>query len=246
MTVHIDRYGSPEYQQSFQKYLTRSLQAELFDPNILIDSARSSDFIQLSDFITGSIRKSLQGDFAQGDRLLNLFQPRWPIRVVLPDMGHHIRPLELADEHADLVACVEEAGRYLEINSSNRADPKIRTLEYLYYSALDGNSEWVYTQEILDWLQGLGFDLSEEQFRIDVTASLRDEGLIIVGSRRGLKIPCTSQDFMEYMAFSVNLALPVLKRLKKAISFVSIRTPLKEVNSLLSDEMRRILENVDA
>jgi len=98
---------------------------------------------------------------------------------------------------------------------------------------------------VLGWLNTVGLRLTEEQFRTEVTASLRDEGLIIAATRKGIKIPRTAEDFREYLAFTVNLVLPVLKRLKKAIVFVSTKTSLTDTEMLLSHEMRNILDIVD-
>jgi len=246
VNVTIDRYGSPAYQQSFARYLERKLQRELFDPQIELGSAKDNDFIQTSDFLIGSIRKATEGSLPDGDSLLEMLRPVWPVRLKVPDEGHHVKAIPSTYSKAELQACMDEAWRYLETNSRRADDPKILTLEYLYYTAIDGRNDWVFTDEIQGWLRGLGHSLSDEQFRNDVTAALRDEGLVIVSSRKGLKIPWTAEDFREYILFSVNLALPVLKRLKKAMQFVSEKTPLDDVQSLLSDEMRRVLNQVDA
>lgn len=246
--VTIDRYGSPEYQRSFSRYLDDRLQGELFEPNILIGSAKENDLIQVCDFLAGSLRKSLEGDFAQTDceRLLQLLRPVWPVRIQIPDEGGHVTDIPADDSGKELLACMEEARRYLDKNAAKRGDPKIRTLEYLYYSAIDGSNEYIYTEEILGWLHARGLRLSEEQFRTEVTASLRDEGLIIAATRKGIKIPRTADDFREYVAFTVGLVLPVLKRLKKAIVFVSENTDLLDAETLLSPEMQRILHDVDS
>jgi hypothetical protein len=245
--VTIDRYGSPQYQQSLSKYLEDRLQGELFEPHILIGIAKESDLIQVCDFLSGSLRKSLEGDFEQhdSDRLLGLIQPVWPVRIKIPDEGGYVKDIPAENSGKELLACMEEARRYLDNNVAKTRDPKVRTLEYLYYSAIHGSNEYIYTQEVLGWLNILGLRLSEEQFRNEVTASLRDEGLIIAATRKGIKIPRTADDFREYVAFSVHLVLPVLKRLKKAIVFVSTKTMLTDSEMLLSDEMRHILEEVD-
>lgn len=243
--VTIDRYGSPQYQDSLKTYLERRLQQELFQPEILIGTAKENDFLQASDFLSGSLRKAIEGDFAEGERLLDLMKPVWPVRIKIPDEGCHVRDIPSEHTSIDLTACMEEARRYLEVNRAKSHDAKVHTLEYLYYSAIDGSNEYIYTQEVLAWLKTFGLKLSEEQFRNEVAGSLRDEGLIIIGTRKGIKIPKTADDFREYIAFSVNLTLPVLKRLKKAIFFVSTKTKLTEVDMLLSDEMQRILQHVD-
>jgi len=245
-SVSIDRYGSPEYQRSFREYIDKKLQKDLFEPTIKIESARDNGFIQISDFIAGSIRKSMEKALPDSEKILSLFRPRWIVNLQIPDQGTYVKPIPFSDNKSSLIVCLEEAWRFLETNKSSTDDPRIRTLEYLYYTALEGTNDWVFTHEILEWLREMDINISEEEFRTNVTASLRDEGLVIVSSRRGLKIPMTENDLQEYIQFSVNLALPVLKRLKKAITFVTEKTEFKEIKELLSDEMQRILNEVDA
>lgn len=244
VSVTLDRYGSSEYQQSLKEYLAKKLQGELFDPELLVAPAKDNDFIQASDFLCGSIRKALEGDFSDPQRLLDIIEPAWVTRLQLPNEGSHVKDVPVNGSSAILDACMDEAHRYLDIHAANPDDPKVRTLEYLYYSAIDGSNEYIYTHEILEWLRAFDIRLSEEQFRNEVTAALRDDGLIIVSSRRGIKIPRTPEDIKDYINFSVNLALPVLRRLKKALVFVGVRTQLTEIDDLLSDEMRSILEKV--
>ena len=246
VSVTMDRYGSPQYQRSFKEYLASKLQMELFDPVLMVASAKEIDFIQASDFIAGSIRKALEGDFTEPNQLLDLVKPFWVRRLQLPDAGSHVRDIPDGGSGVVLDACMDEARRYLDKHSTKLNDPKVRTLEYLYYSAIDGSNDYIFTQEILEWLTTLGLRLGEEQFRNEVMAALRDDGLIIVGSRRGIKIPRTPEDIRDYISFNVSLALPVLRRLKKALEFVAVRTELTDINALLSEEMQAILNEVNA
>jgi len=246
ISVTMDRYGSPQYRKSLKEYLLSKLQMELFDPDLMVASAKDIDFIQASDFLAGSIRKTLEGDFVDQDNLIDIIKPFWVRRIQLPDTGSHVGDIPDSYSGVLLGACMDEARRYLNKHKSTSNDPRIRTLEYLYYSAIDGSNEYIFTHEILEWLTTLGFTLSEEQFRSEVLASLRDDGLIIAGSRRGIKIPRTPEDIRDYINFNINLALPVLRRLKKAIEFVRVRTELADISSLLSDEMKAILKEVNA
>ncbi|MBN1547480.1 MAG: DUF3800 domain-containing protein [Syntrophaceae bacterium] len=246
VSVTMDRYGSPQYQRSLKEYLASKLQMELFDPDLIVASAKEIDFIQASDFLAGTVRKALEGDFTEPNQLLDLIKPFWVRRLQLPDTGSHVRVIPDCGSGVVLDACMDEARRYLDKNSTKLNDPKIRTLEYLYYSAIDGSNDYIFTQEILEWLKTLGLRLGEEQFRNEVMAALRDDGLIIVGSRRGIKIPRIPEDIREYIRFNVSLALPVLRRLKKALEFVAVRTELTDINALLSEEMQAILKEVNA
>ena len=203
-------------------------------------------FIRVADFLSGSLRKALERDFPDNDLILECIKPIWKVRLLIPDRGKYLVPVLDSDANIQIRFCLDETERYLNSHSARQDDPKVRTLEYLFYSALDNPTEYIYTNEILGWLSDLGMSLTEEQFRNEVTASLRDDGLIIVGTRKGLKIPTKVDDLLEYISFSVNLALPVLKRLKKAITFATTRLDSVDISESLSTEMRRIIAEVDA
>ena len=245
--ITFDQYGTPQYQKSFYDYMKRKIERDLFETDVYIDSAKDNDFIQVGDFIAGSIRKAMEGDFdiTQREELLALFRDQWTVNIVFPDYGKYIKPV--ATENNNIFSiCAEEVTRYLEKNKSTINDPKILTLEYLYFNSLDEKSDWVYTNEILEWLANMEIKITQEEFRNNITAALRDEGLIIVSSRKGLKIPKTLEDFKDYVAFSTNFALPILKRLRKALVFVTEKTSSDLKNELLSEEMREIIERVRA
>jgi len=93
--ITIDKYGTPAYQKSFQEYLNSKLQRELFESDVNIDSADANGFVQVGDFIAGSLRKALDGDFeqAQKEELLALFRSRWAINKVIPDIGKYVKPI---------------------------------------------------------------------------------------------------------------------------------------------------------
>jgi hypothetical protein len=246
VSVRIDRYGSPQYQRSLREYLVQKLQKELFETDIIVSSVQNDDLIQASDFLAGSIRKALEDDSNESKPLIDLLKPFWIRRITLPDQGKHLGGIPDENSDALLNACMEEARRFLEKNDAAQNDPKIKTLEYLYYSAIDGSNEYIYSQEIVAWLETFGILLKEEQFRNEVIAALRDDGLIITGTRKGIKIPRTPEDIQDYIKFNVGMVLPVLRRLKKALTFLEARTQLKDINTRLSDEMQAILKEVNA
>ena len=243
--VYIDQFGSPLYQESLKKYLITSLQEELFEPSIQISSHKYEQFIQVSDFIAGCLRKSLNEELQNSEAILNLFKPRWDVRISIPDESKYLDTsfFENNDDHFDI--CLKEANRYLTINSKRGDDPKVRTLEYLYYSSFESPNAYIFTSEIISWLSQINMKLTEEQFRTEVIASLRDEGLIIVGTRKGLKIPTKLEDFVEYINFSTNLALPILKRLKRALVFISAKTDRIDFTRSLNSEMKKVLDEIN-
>lgn len=245
VNVTLDKYGTQEYQDSLKLYLDKKLQQELFEPEVFIDTAKKVNFIQLSDYLAGTLRKALQNDFENNEEFFILFGSKWTIRINLPDRGGFLDYVPENFGNISFRFCIDETKRYLESNIKLSHTAKYKTLEYLYYSSID-NDDWVYTNEIQSWLVENRIYLHEEKFRNIVTAALRDEGLIIVSSRKGIKIPTSLQDYIEYVQFAINFALPVLKRLKRSWIWISAHLKDDQLNEILSEEMKRILEKVDA
>ncbi len=219
--VHLDQYGSEAFRTSLVKYLHASLQLDLFESQVSIDSAKQNSLIQISDFIGGTVRKLFEKTISNDETFYGLLDTKWISRINLPT-SKILEPIPGSSGNAIFDDCVREVHRYLQAHSDERSS-KIVALEYLYYSAINDDRDYVYTAEILDWLKTCGYELTDEQFRNEVTGPLRDDGLLIVGTRKGYKIPQDEQDIREYLQFSLGLAIPVLKRVKKAISFLSAR-----------------------
>lgn len=238
----IDQYGSADYQRSLREYLHVSLQRQLFSPAVQVTSAKVEGFIQVADFLSGTLRKLDEGDFASAPEVEEALKPLWNSRRRIPGHGNYVASVE----DVEISVCLAEAKRFLESGQYPENDPKIITLEYLYHEALADSDRWVFTHEIQNWLAGFGLSIGEEQFRNEITASLRDHGLIVVGSRRGIKIPTCAADIKEYADFSVNLVLPVLRRLKRALQLLEARQAMPEATQMLSEQVRAILEKVDA
>lgn len=238
----IDQFGSTEYQRSLRNYLHVSLQRELFSPSVQVASAKIEEFIQVADFLSGTLRKLHVGDFAQSPEVERSLATLWLSRRVIPDTGKYVAVVE----DNEISVCLQEARRFLESSEYPDSDPKIITLDYLYHEALANPDRWVFTHEIQGWLAGFGLTIGEEQFRNEITAFLRDNGVVVVGSRRGLKIPTCAADIREYADFSIKLALPVLRRLKRALHLLEARQAMPDAMHMLSDEVRAILEKVDA
>lgn len=247
VSVTLDQYGTEEYRKSLQQYLTEALQGELFDPTVFVGSAKNEELIQIADFLSGTLRKSLRGDFTEEEnsRLLAVLEPIWDVRIVIPDQGKYINTEIIEESEKYLDYFINDTRRYLD-NESSQNEVKIRSLEYLYNTAIITPDEYVYTDEILNWLSKFNIYFSKEEFRNKVTASLRDDGLIIIGTRKGLKLPTKLEDITDYLEFSINQALPILKRMKRAITTTSAHPDLPNLANSLSDEMRSILQKVNA
>lgn len=102
-------------------------------------------------------------------------------------------------------------------------DPDIKTrvdaLEYLLYRYELDSTQYVHAQPVLEHVNRYRKEeMTLQQFRMDVIAILRSEGVIIASSNKGYKIPSTARDIDDFVALVDGQALPYLERLALARS----------------------------
>lgn len=241
--IKLDKYGSKEYQISLIKYLGSSEQLPLFEPRISISSAKIEPLIQISDFVSGSLRKYYEGDFSSTE-VYDIVSKIWSSQIKIPERGYlfDYEGLDLGKD--GLTIFLEDVKQYLE-NQKKRNTPKLKTLEYLYYTVLNNPRSYIYKDEILDWLDTLGFNFSsDEEFRNKVISSLREDGVVISGTRKGYKIPVSKSDLSDYIEFSTTLTIPVLKRIKREVEMFSNRTANDTLKDSLPEELKRIFNTI--
>ena len=221
--VNIDRYGSEKYQDSFNKYLTKGLQEELFEPKINISSAKIEPFIQISDIISGSLRKALNNEFDDNDLIFDTLNPIWKLRKKYPNENQSYLELEL--DESEFLDCVEIAERYLE-KEKNNSDIKYEILQYLYLSIIENRSQYIYKDEILEWLKYININVNDEQFRYEI-AKLRDENVIISSS------VTIENSFSKSKSFLTSLKSMIL--VSKLICWKENLSNLKFLPSILED-----------
>ncbi|WP_440999812.1 DUF3800 domain-containing protein [Fodinibius sp. SL11] len=246
-SVSLDQFGSEEYQESLEEYLVKHLQKELFEPDITIGNTENEELIQIADFFSGTLRKILKGDFIELEKaeLLAHFKSVWNSSIVIPDGGKYLNT-ELfsgSDKYVDYF--VKETKRYLESTNSKDVG-KIKSLEYLFYTALLDPEAYVYRDEIITWLEKFDVSYSSEEFNQKVTAPLREEGQVISGTRKGLKLPTKMNDVYEYIDFGSSQALPILKRMKKSIKIIKANPNLPDVEPGMDQELKDVLDMLNA
>lgn len=224
INITLDKFGSVDYQESFRKYLESEFQLELFDSSFQIGSAKDSDLVQLADLFGGTKRKSDLDEFERSAEIrnllsrFNLFNFSWPndfVNLIID---------EITDEINKIIAqnSISAAERFIASNQHIAAElPKILTLEYLLFSIRHVNPiEFTYSNEIIDWLRENTFNFSEEEFRSQIIGQLRERHVIIIGSRKGLKIPVSMDELVNYLNFTTAKYLTMIKRTKITIDTI--------------------------
>lgn len=218
-SITIDKFGTEEYQKSLKEYLEKHQQLELFDAVVNIGSAKESDIIQLADLYAGTHRIQMQKGFERYDvieellKLKELFVIRWP-----EDFQRFIIH-KIANEDDRKIAdiAISFAERYISQQKQNiRDEASVLVLEYLLFKVkFVSYSSFVYTVELIEWLRQMGMKYSEEEFRKEVLGKLRDDGVVIAGSRKGLKIPTSTAELIDYINYTSNKYLTMARRLRE-------------------------------
>lgn len=214
--VTLDKFGSVDYQKSLRSYLQRTSQHELFEDIYLIDSAKSNVLVQLSDILVGTYSKLKRGDFEKNEEFHEaltanlLYNFRWPDNYQLLKLESIIS--EKDKELAKL--SIEYSERYIaEKCISETSNDRRITLEYLLFNAKYVNSNrYVYSTEILEYLREFNIELTQQQFRAEVIGKLRDDGVVIVASSQGYKLPMKIYEIEEYINFSTSRIKVQIKR----------------------------------
>ena len=241
-TIVLDRFGSDKYQKSLKNYLDKQL--ELFDETVIIKSAKNESLIQLADLFSGTFRKFYLKEFKNTTFFKNLFNYHNLRLIIFPNDLLKInfkQNYSKEDEELSKIT-ISQAEQYLkEIEHNKILEPNKIVLEYLLFHA-KYNDKKIYTPELIDWLKFHGHKFSEENFRGNIIGKLRDNGVIIAGSRSGIKLPISSRELTEYFSFTSNMILPMINRL--SISFDVLNSRSSGTLSILKNENFDLLKKL--
>lgn len=218
-SVTIDKFGNEQYQKSLKEFLETSMQLDLFGDVINIGSATDSILIQLSDFVAGTNRKLVAKEFDRHDEISELLKVKELHTLVWPDDFRKFLLNSIPNEQDRQIAeiSISYAERYIQQKRGNSEyRDRLLILEYLLFQANFVNAHgYIYSNELIDWLKENGRNYSDEEFRKDVIGVLRDDGVVIASSRKGLKIPVTEAELYEYLNYTSGRYLTIMRRLRE-------------------------------
>jgi len=244
--VTFDSFGKEEYQQSFKKYIDTTLQAELFNPQVVISTPRIDDYLQLSDFIGGSLRKYYEGSYPEAtSELENIWKGKQRIQGERSEFESLITNSENDDQVSKIA--FESIDRYFAktINQDEKESHR-NVLEFLRQIAIDEPNKFCYRAEIVEWLKYLGIAISEENLSRSIISDLRDDNVLLISSSDGLKIPMSFHEIHEHYNFVLGQAMPSLKRLKKLDQVIAARMESKheELMKNMDSDVSGILNQI--
>lgn len=239
LDLTIDDHGSEEFKQSFLAYMDRYYNHDLFSKNRRrFSKAEESRGVQVADFVAGSLMKAVEAHdrtgaypafFASLDPNLT-FQGPWP-------RGRFPYHLERAHEDPDLrfhegliEMSAQRAETYLtEHDRSSDPDSRARvvTLQRLL-STFRGTAPRNYVpgpvlrKHIQEHLPG--YAIKGQAFMNKVIAPLRDDGLPVVASDKGYKLPVCMAEVLAHMDNTCGKVRPMVSRLGKFRDAVKLAT----------------------
>lgn len=254
VNLTFDTFGFPDYRASFVKYMenvtAKKGQMELFSPEITMSSPRQDCLIQLSDVVGGSIRKFYNNEFDDAKEILS---PIWKGQLIVgkPDWMNMVEsPVPSGNSVVDrdiMQVALDSVEQFL--NENKRKENKAaacETLEFLKGTLLYENpTKFCYRNEIKDWLIYRGYsDYNEEKVSRELISLLREQGVMLVSSPDGIKIPSSMKDVKEHYMFILGQTIPSLKRLKKLHQVVSGRIG-EDAISFIDGETSKILNDLN-
>lgn len=239
--VTIDQFSDEKYQESLKIYLEDNSQLELFNSVLNIGSAKNNVLIQLSDLIAGTNRKLIGGEFESPIPIRGLLAAKELHLLVWPENFNRLNIDSIKDKEDKNVAdiSISYADRYIE---NNKEDPsfnhRIMILEYLLFQVkfIDKNS-YIYSLELISWLEKNNIKYSEEEFRKNIIGPLRDDGVVIAGSRKGMKIPMSVTELVDYLSYTSSRYITMIKRFKETFKTLN-GSALGSIEIFNSDEFK--------
>lgn len=256
ITFVADQIGTAEYQKSFQKYIENEVtQYDLFNENKLFEfsDSKQNNFVQLSDFIVGSLAKCFDTKHFQKNSsdYLELLKDKLNIRFWPNNVANYLRQENETDNFDPKIAqlSLTLAKDYI-IRNENKVETDIKAqiylLKYLMLIQKVSPHYFVQTQELMDKLKfGIEHDYSTRLFRKNIIGHLRDNGLIIVSSNSGgYKLPVNKSDLIEFVNRYNSIIQPMIARMKKCRDSVLLGS-MNEIDILNYPEyeiLREIIE----
>ena len=222
LNVIADEHGKSDFMLGFSDYLRRRIPQRLFEKSdFQFASSEKYPFIQVADLIAGTILRCYTGKdpfssldlVRQKTIIIDEWPPRFPEPLGLEQLSELEKYSYLVRRHA-----LGQVKDFID-ERSLRDDPfdqaQVAAVRYLLYHFRSINpEEYIPTSKLHEHLSDLGFVMSERVLRQRVIAQLRDEGVFIASTRKGIKIPYSVSDLRDFVSTVNNQVVPYLKRLE--------------------------------
>lgn len=234
LRVRADRYGRPEFMQSFARYIDKHHPPTLFErARFEFVDGEQDVAVQLADIVAGVLARVVDSDKtrAGSEQLFSLLRRHalgldmWPPRYDLPAV-----PTPEGDGPDARIArlAIAKARAYLAANDEP-SEPDVRcrvaVLEVLLLEAQFDERGSLASGYLVDVLRSRSLSAKDENWlRRHVIAPLRDADVIITSSPAGYKLPSSRADLEAFVRHADAVCIPMLNRVSRACDAVKLAT----------------------
>lgn len=258
LDLHVDEHGSNDFMREFKKYVNKNHILRLFsDSDFSITNSKNNEFIQLADFIAGSLgyiydelKKSEHSETFQ-----NILSPRissincFPKEFSFKELKESNIDESFDERIAEL--CFLRVQDFLDKQTGDNQQ-KLDQINFLklliWLQRANPINRYITSSEIFRHLnQNRHEKIQEEYFRTKVVGNLRDKGILIASGREGYKIPISAKDLDTFINHGKSIILPMVNRIKEARNAIKLATgnELDLLDKAEYSELRRMLDEIE-
>jgi len=224
LEIVSDEHGSEKFMNGFIEYVkNQHKQFELFrNPEFRFGDSKKEILIQLADFISGSLARCYDpGKRIENPNLIldilekNILHLReWPETPISAIKSSNDSDEQFNHEIANFA--LNQINHFINSNEKKNDDytkNQLICLHYLVFRFRNNPYAYIYADEIIERICVRGITLSRRIFTKDVIGSLRDQGILIVSSQNGYKIPASKADLIRFFNNYTTKILPMIETL---------------------------------
>ncbi|PRY05021.1 uncharacterized protein DUF3800 [Pontibacter ummariensis] len=232
LAIIANEMGSSEFMQSFRRYIQENHQVDLFSPaSFTFSTGEEAIILQLAHLLGWSLNEYNAGLLA--------------VNVQKELYAHCVGVESWPGQHVPYTVDIEEAVDYYDqaiteaaqlrarnyiMKHTGSKDPVIKCrvlfVEYLLMIfTYNYKTRFIHTYELLQHLNSYKYEhFSEHRFRSLIVGPVRDEGVLIVSSSAGYKLPCSSKDIYNFFNYYNQQIQPMLNRLNQCHKALGLAT----------------------
>lgn len=238
LQMFADEHGSKEFMIGFKKYINKNHIPDLFnEANFSFNDSKDKLLIQVADVIAGSIFKVYENpEEVENKKVLDAIRDKiiriveWPDTISFQKKHSLVGSAEKHD-HTVRILSMNLAKQFISKHEGDKdsiINDQVNFLKYLLLNRSFDEKRFISSYEIIKNLEAFRAEKIQTQYlRTRIVAQLRDNGLIIISSDKGYKLPISAEELINYVNFSNSTITPMLNRIGKSRDSILLATKNK-------------------
>jgi len=247
ITCYADELIDKKFIAGLKLYIEKETQNTLFQ-QVSFTNSKDTHLIQLADLIAGTLNRyfSKKSKLDLSTLLIdkNIGSIVWPDEKTF--YYTHFEDDGLFTNEITRLSLLR-ADAFIE-KFKKTSDPdimlRVKMLEYLKdVFNYRGKYTYVHGAEIISYLSlGYPVKITDNYFKTNIVAPLRDSDVLITSNRNGYKLPACKKDIYDFFEMFFANIDPMVKRIKNC--YDSIKTATTNQLDLLQDEKFKYLKSI--